>query len=134
VTLEEVGVSEAVRGAAGSQATVRAFRIVSAEEGVTVGEIAAAAHLAGASDPATLPWQAEAERGKEDTRRALKYLNALVSAIETEVGTGEEYGSGYQHWFQSSGEDVCNHGDFYSLVFKQAGLVFVIEASGATEC
>lgn len=134
VRLEEVEVSAAVREAAGSEATVRAFRIVSAEEGVTEGELTAAAHLSGASDPANLPWQAEEARNKEDTRRALKYLNTLVSAIEAEVGTDEEYNSGYQHWFQTSGEDLCNHGDFYSLVFKQAGLVFVIEASGATEC
>lgn len=134
VTLQEVAVSEAVRAAAGSQATVRAFQIVSAEEGVTVAEIASAAHVVGASDAANLPWQAEAERGKDDTRRALKYLDALMPAIEAEVGTGEEYGSGYQHWFQASGEDVCNHGDAYSLVFKQAGRVYVVEAAGATEC
>lgn len=134
VSLEEVAVSEAVQAAAGSQATVRAFQIVSAAEGVTVAELAAAAHQVGASDAANLPWQAEAERGKDDTRRLLKYLDALVPAIEAEVGTGEEYSSGYQHWFQTSGEDVCSHGDAYSVVFQQAGRVFVIEASGATEC
>lgn len=134
VQLEEVAVSEAVRAAAGTQATVRAFQIVSAAEGVTVAEIAAVAHAAGASDAANLPWQAAEERGKDDTRRALKYLDALMPAIEAEVGTDEEYGSGYQHWFQASGEDVCSHGDAYSLVFKQAGRVYVIEAEGDTEC
>lgn len=134
VTLEEVAVSEAVLTAAGSEATVRAFRIVSSAEDITMGELSSAAHVAGASDVANLPWQVEAERGQSDTRRALKYLNALVPAIEAEVGTGEDYNSGYQHWFQTVGEDLCNHGDFYSLVFKQTGMVFVIEASGATEC
>ena len=134
VNLEEVAVSEAVRTAAGSEATVRAFRIVSSEEGVTVAEIVSAAHLAGASVPANLPWELGQERGKDETRRALKYMNALVPAIEAAVGSGEEYQSGYKHWFQDSGQDLCNHGDFYSLVFKQAGLVYVIEASGATEC
>ncbi|KFE69463.1 hypothetical protein [Hyalangium minutum] len=134
VTLEEVAVSEAVLTAAGSEASVRAFRIVSSAEDITMGELASAAHVVGASEVANLPWQVEAERGQDDTRRALKYLDALVPAIEAEVGTGEDYNSGYQHWFQTVGEDLCNHGDFYSLVFKQTGLVFVIEASGATEC
>ena len=99
-----------------------------------MGEIVAAAHLAGASDPANLPWETGLERGKDETRAALKYLNALVPAIEAEVGTGEEYQSGYQHWVQMSAQDLCNHGDFYGLVFKDAGRVFVIEASGAAEC
>jgi hypothetical protein len=134
VTLEEIPVSASVQAAAAGEATVRAFRIVSSEEGATVGDIVAAAHLAGASDPANLPWQSGLERGKDETRAALKYLNALVPTIEAEVGTGEAYRSGYQHWFQMSAQDLCNHGDFYSLVFKEAGLVFVIEASGAAEC
>jgi hypothetical protein len=134
VTLEEVPVSAAVLAAAEGHATVRTFRIVASEAGVSVGEIAAAAHLAGASDPANLPWELGPERGQEETREALKYLSALVPAIEAEVGTGEVYSSGYEHWFQMSGQDFCNHGDFYSLVFKEAGLVFVIEASGGAEC
>jgi hypothetical protein len=134
VALQEVPVSAAVQAAAAGQATVRAFRIGSSEQGVSLGEITAAAHLAGASDPADLPWELGAERGRQETRAALKYLDALVPAIEAEVGTGEVYSSGYQHWFQRSAQDLCNHGDFYSLVFKEAGLVFVIEASGDAEC
>jgi len=134
VTLEEVPVSAAVQAAAEGAATVRAFRIAASEEGVSLGEIVAAAHLAGASDPANLPWELGPERDPEETRAALKYLNTLVPTIEAEVGTGEVYSSGDEHWFQTTAQDFCNHGDFYSLVFKEAGLVFVIEASGGAEC
>jgi len=134
VTLEEVPVSAALQAAAGGEATVRAYRIVSSEADVTVAEIVTAAHSVGASDPESLPWQAGEERGKEETRAALKYLNALVPAIEAEVGTGEAYTSGYEHWFQMTAQDLCSHGDFYGLVFKEAGRVFVIEASGSAEC
>lgn len=134
VTLEEIPVSAAVQAAAEGQATVRAFRITASEEGVSVGEVVAAARVVGASDPANLPWVAGPERSPESTRAALKYLNALVPVIEAEVGTGEAYSSGSEHWFQMSAQDFCNHGDFYGLLFKQAGLVFVIEASGGAEC
>src|SRR3712207_4187735 len=51
VTLEEVPVSAAVQAAAGGEATVRAYRIVSSEADVTVAEIVTAAHSVGASDP-----------------------------------------------------------------------------------
>ena len=65
---------------------------------------------------------------------ALKYLEGVVPAIEAEVGTGEQFRSGYYHWWQSAWFDRCNHGDFYGVVFPQAGKVFILEVAGTTEC
>jgi hypothetical protein len=134
VTLEEVAVSAAVQAAVEGQATVRAFRIVASEQGVNEGDIVAAAQVAGDTGSASLPWESDPARGQDETRRALKYLDGLIPALEAEVGTGEEYSSGYQHWFQQSAEDLCDHGDRYSVVFKQAGMVFLVQVSGRTEC
>jgi hypothetical protein len=134
VSLVEVPVPPAVRAAAGEDATVRAFEITSAEGTFTVEEVMAAALQQGASDPVNLPWQASQARNRQDTRSTLRYLNGLVPAIEAEVGTGEEYQSGYYHWFQARAQDSCGLGDLYVPVFVQARKVYVIEATGTTEC
>lgn len=135
VTLHEEPVAPEVAAATGGEATVRAFRFEVAE-GVSpsVEELVTAALEEAGSDVVNLPWQVGIERDREETRGALKYLNALVPAIEAQVGTGEEYRSGYRHWFQTTAPDICGHGDFYGLVFKEAGRVFVIEATGSAEC
>ena len=135
VTLHEEPVPTEVIAAAGGEATVRAFRF-EVVEGITpmVDELVTAALEEGGSDAVNLPWQVGIERDREETRGALKYLNQLVPAIEAQVGTGEQYRSGYRHWFQMTAPDVCDHGDFYGLVFREAGRVFVIEATGRAEC
>lgn len=135
VTLHEVQVSEAVQLAAGGQVTVRAYRFEVAEGATaSVEELVQAALEESGADTVNLPWEVGLERDQEETRVALKYVSAVVGAIEAQVGTGEQYRSGYRHWFQQASEDVCNHGDFYGLVFQQAGLIFVIEATGNAEC
>lgn len=135
VTLHEVPVSAEVLAATEGEATVRAFRIeVSEGTSASVEELVTAALEEGSSDAVNLPWQVGVERDQGETRAALKYLNALVPTIEAQVGTGEQYRSGYRHWFQTTAPDVCSHGDFYGLVFREAGLVFVIEATGNAEC
>lgn len=135
VTLQEIPVSAEVLAATEGEATVKAFRIQVAE-GLSPSdeELVTAALEEGGSDAMNLPWQVGLGRDREETRAALKYLNALVPAIEAQVGTGEQYRSGYRHWFQMTGQDVCSHGDFYGLVFREAGLVFVIEATGSASC
>jgi hypothetical protein len=135
VTLQEVPVSAEIQAATEGEATVRAFRIQVAEGlSPSVEELVTAALEEGGSDVINLPWQAGLERNRDETRAALKYLNTLVPAIEAQVGTGEQYRSGYRHWFQMTAPDVCSHGDFYGLVFREAGLVFVIEATGSASC
>ncbi len=135
VTLREEPVSADVLAATEGEATVRVFRYEVAE-GIspTVEELVTAALEEGGSDVVNLPWQAGPERDRDETRGALKYLNALVPAIEAQVGTGEQYRSGYRHWFQMTTADVCSHGDFYGLVFREAGRVVVIEATGNASC
>jgi hypothetical protein len=135
VTLQRVEVSEAVQAAAGGEVIVHAFRFEVAEgTSATVEELVTAALEEGGPDTANLPWEVGLERDQEETRVALKYVSALVDAIEAQVGTGEQYRSGYRHWFQQTSEDVCSHGDFYGMVFQETGLMFVIEAAGNTEC
>jgi hypothetical protein len=134
VTLQEVPVSAAVLAAAGGQVTVRAFQIGATEEPLSLGEVLAAAHQQGASDPVNLPWELGLERDHEETHSALKYLNELVPTIEAEVGTGEEYHSGSYHWFQMTTQELCNHGEFHGLYFKDAALMVVVEDAGDTEC
>lgn len=135
VTLQEVPVSPEVLAAADGEATVRAYRIaVSEGTSVSLEELVTSALEEGGSDAMNLPWQVGPGRNREETRAALKYLDTLVQAIEAQVGTGEPYHSGYRHWFQTTAQDVCSHGDFYGLVFREAGLVFVIEATGSTSC
>jgi hypothetical protein len=134
VTLVEVAVSPAVQAAAGNQAVVRAFQLQVSEGGsASVAEVMPVA-LQQAASNASKPWRADPERNAEETRTALKYLEAVVPAIEAEVGTGEAFRSGYYHSWEAAGFERCNHGDFYGLVFPQAGKVFTIEAAGTTEC
>jgi hypothetical protein len=135
ITLQEVPVSAEVLAAAGEGTTVRAFHIEAAEGvSASVEELVTAALEEGGSDPVNLPWQAGVERDREETRLALKYLEELVPTIEAQVGTDEEYRSGYRHWMMQTAQDFCGHGDFYGLVFQQAGMLFIIEATGGTEC
>jgi hypothetical protein len=135
VTLQSVEVGEAVQAAAGGEVTVHAFRFEMAEgTSASVEELVQAALEEGGAETANLPWEVGFERDQEETRVALKHVSALVDAIEAQVGTGEQYRSGYRHWFQQASEDVCSHGDFYGLVFQEAKLVFVIEAAGNAEC
>lgn len=134
LSLVEIPVSPALQAAVGSQATVRAFQI-QASEGVSasVGSVMPAALERAASD-LSKDWRANPERNAEDTRTALKYLEAVVPAIEAEVGTGEAFGSGYYHSWENVAFDRCHHRDFYGLVFPQAGKVFTLEATGDTDC
>jgi hypothetical protein len=135
VTLQRVEVSEAVLAAAGGEVSVRAYRFEVAEgTSASVEDLVQAAFEEEGTDTVSLPWEVGLERDQDETRVALKYVSALVEAIEAQVGTGEQYRSGYRHWFQQTSEDVCSHGDFYGLVFQEAGLVFVIEATGNAEC
>ncbi len=134
VSLVEVPVSPAVQVAAGENATVRAFEITSTDGTFTMDEAVAAALQQGASDPANLPWQAGIVRDRVETLSTLRYLNELMPTIEAEVGTGEEYQSGYYHWFQSRTQDSCGLGDLYVPVFGQSRKLYVIEATGTTEC
>ncbi|MFL5347198.1 MAG: hypothetical protein ACJ8AT_20640 [Hyalangium sp.] len=134
VSLVEVAVSPAVQAAAGGNATVRAFEISSADGSFTRDDVVAAALEQGASDPVNLPWHAGVTRDRLETLSTLRYLNNLMPAIEAEVGTGEEFQSGYYHWFQQRAEDSCGLGDLYIPVFEQSRKVYVIEATGSTEC
>jgi hypothetical protein len=134
VSLEEVPVSAAVQAAAGGQVTVRAFQIQLFEGGsASVADVMPAALQHGASD-LSKGWQADPERNAEETRTALKFAEGVLPAIEAEVGTGEVFSSGYFHSWEAAGFDQCNHGDFYGVVFPQAGKVFTIEVAGTTEC
>jgi hypothetical protein len=134
VALAEVPVSAAVQAAAGGLATVRAFQIQVSEGGsASVADVMPVALQRGVSD-LSKGWQADPERNTEDTRAALKFLEGVVPAIEAEVGTGEAFSSGYYHSWEAAGLDRCNHGDFYGLVFPEAGKVFTIEVAGTTEC
>lgn len=134
VGLTEIPVSPAVQAAAGAGATVRAFEITSADGTFTRDDVVAAALDQGASDPVNLPWQAGVTRDRLETLSTLRYLNELMPTIEADVGTGEEYQSGYYHWFQQRAEDSCGLGDLYVPVFEQSRKVYVIEATGTTEC
>lgn len=134
VTLREEPVSADVQAAAGEMATVRAYRFEVAEGIAPSVEELVTAALEENADTVNLPWEAGLERDQEETRAALKFVEALAPAIEAQVGTGEQYRSGYRHWFQATAPDVCGHGDFYGLVFREAGLLFVIEATGNAEC
>ena len=134
VELREVPVSTAVLAAAGDNARVREFEVVSAEGTFTSDEVVAAALQQGASDPVSLPWQAGLTRDQDETRTSLRYLESLLPAIEAEVGTQEEYHTGYYHWFQAKTEDACDLGDLYTPYFAGSRKVFVIEATGTTEC
>lgn len=134
VSLTEVPVSPAVQAAAGEGARVRVFEITSTDGTFTKDDVVAAALQMGASDPVSLPWQLGSMRDQEQTRSTLRYLNELMPTIEADVGTGEEYQSGYYHWFQARTEDACDLGDLYIPVFEQSRKVYVIEASGTTEC
>jgi hypothetical protein len=134
VSLEEVPVSAAVQAAAGGQATVRVFQIQLSEGGsASVADVMPAALQRGASD-LSKGWQADPERNAEETRAALKFAEGVLPAIEAEVGTGEALSSGYFHSWEAAGFDQCKHGDFYGVVFPQAGKVFTIEVAGTTEC
>ena len=134
VSLVEVPVGPAVQAAAGGNATVRAFQITSADGTFTKDDVVAAALEQGASDAVNLPWQLGMTRDQLETRSTLRYLNELMPNIEAEVGTGEDYQSGYYHWFQARTEDMCGLGDLYVPVFEQSRKVYVIEATGTTEC
>lgn len=135
VTLHEVPVSEAVQAAAGGEVTVRSFQFVLAEgASASVDELVQAALEESGSDTVNLPWQVGLERDHDETHVALKYVSALVDAIEAQVGTNEQFRSGYRHWFQQTTEDVCSHGDFHGLVFQEARLIFVIEGTGNADC
>lgn len=135
VTLQGVEVSEAVLAAAGGEVAVHAYRFEVAEgTSASVEDLVTAALEEVGADTVNLPWEVGLERDQEETRVALKFVSALVDAIEAQVGTGEQYRSGYRHWFQQTSEDICSHGDFYVLVFQEAGLVFAIEAAGNAEC
>jgi hypothetical protein len=136
VTLVEVPVSHAVLEAAGENARVRAFEIQAADDTYSVEDVAQAALQQGVSDPVSLPWQVGQSRDRDETRSALRYLNAVVPAIEADVGTDEAYRSGYYHWFRSNTAESCDLGDAYFLIFKELGTAkaFVIETQGVTEC
>lgn len=134
VSLVEVPVSPAVQAAVGSQATVRAFQIQAAQGATaSVAEVMPVALHRAASD-LSKDWKVDPERNAEDTRTALKYLEAVVPAIEAEVGTGEALRSGYYHSWENVAFDRCHHRDFYGLVFPQAGKVFTLETRGDTDC
>lgn len=133
VTLREVEPGAEVLAAAGENARVRAFEIESAEGEYTADDVVAAALQQGASD-LSLPWQPSLAKNREETRTTLRYLETLLPAIEASVGTDEEYSTGYFHWFQARAEDTCGLGDLYVPVFTGARKVFVIEATGTTEC
>jgi len=134
VALQEVPVSAEVQAAAGSQATVRAFQIQLSEGGsASLADVMPVALERGVSD-LSKGWQADPERNAEETRATLKFLEGVLPAIEAQVGTGEAFGSGYYHSWQPAGFDRCNHGDFYGVLFPQAGKVFTIEVAGTTDC
>lgn len=134
VSLTEVPVSAAVQAAAGSQATVRAFQLQVSEGGsASVADVMPVALERGASS-LSKGWQADPERNTEETRTALKFAEGVLPAIEAEVGTGEAFSSGYYHSWEAAGLDRCNHGDFYGVVFPQAGKVFTLEVAGTTDC
>jgi hypothetical protein len=134
VSLEEVAVPTAVREAAGSQVTVRAFQIQLSEGGsASVADVMPVALERGASD-LTKGWQADPERDADETRTALKFAEGVLPAIEAELGTGEAFSSGYYHSWEAAGFDQCNHGGFYGVLFPQSGKVFTIEVAGTTEC
>jgi hypothetical protein len=137
-TLVETAVSAQVQAAAGTQATVRAFHLEGATGEVLITDLMLVALDQGSTDPLK-NWQQDPEhpvRNVEETREALKYLDTLLPTLEAEVGTGEAYVSGYSNWWERDQTlvDTCRHGDFYVLLFRQAGKVFVIEAAGSTEC
>jgi hypothetical protein len=134
VTLSEVEPGAEVLAAAGGNATVRAFVIESAEGEYTADDVRAAALQQGASDSLNLPWEPSPAMDREDARASLRYLDTLLPAIEASVGTDEEYSTGYFHWFLPQAQDTCGHGDLYVPVFTGARKVFVIEATGTTEC
>jgi hypothetical protein len=134
ITLTEDPVSAEVQAAAGGRAVVRSFRIDSSEGEYAVQDVVTTAFELGASDPVNRPWEMGAERDQEETRGALRYLDGLVTAIETEMGPDAAYTSDYYHWFQNTTQDACDLGDFYGLVFPGLNKVYIIEAQGNTEC
>lgn len=133
IALTEEPVSAEVQAAAG-HSTVRTFRVESTQGTYAVQDVVTTAFELGASDPVNRPWELGVERDQEETRAALRYLDGLVEAIETEMGPAASYRSGYYHWFQRMTLDACDHGDFYGLVFEGSNKVYIIEATGNTEC
>jgi len=134
VSLTEVSISQTLRATVGSQAIVRAFQIQLSEgASASVANVMPVALDRGVSD-LSKGWQVDPERNAEETRTALKFLEGVLPAIEAEVGTGEAFSSGYYHSWQPAGLDRCNHGDFYGVVFPQAGKVFTLEVAGTTDC
>ena len=134
VTLQEVPVSADVQLAAGSQATVRAFQIQVAEGGSSAVADVMPVALQQAVSELGKGWQVNSERDADETRTALKFAEGLMPAIEAQVGTGEAFSSGYYYSWQPAGLDRCAHGDFYGVVFPQAGKVFTVELAGTTDC
>ncbi|WP_224242697.1 hypothetical protein [Hyalangium gracile] len=132
VALREVPVSAEIQQAAAGHATVRAFEIETPEGEFTPEELMAAVLQQGASDAVNLPWQAGVGRSREETRTSLQYLDQVIPAIEAEMGAEQEYSTGNFHWFRTKTEDTCDHGDLYIPSFPRK--VFVIEATGTTEC
>ncbi|HEX8704569.1 MAG TPA: hypothetical protein VF815_37400 [Myxococcaceae bacterium] len=134
VTLQEVPVSAAIQEAVAGQATVRAFQIQVPEGGsVSVADVMPVALQSAAAD-LSKDWQQNPERNVEQTHVALKFLEGVLPAMEAQVGTDEEPTSGYYHSFETAELDRCNHGDFYGVVFPQAGKLFTIEVAGTTDC
>lgn len=134
VTLEELAVSPEVQAIVGDQAIVRAFQIQVPEGGsVSVAEVMPVALQSAASNLAK-NWQADPELTVEETHLALKPLEGVLKAIEAQVGTGEEPNAGYYHSFENVGLDACDHGDFYGVVFPQAGKLFTVEIAGTIGC
>jgi len=134
VSLVEVPVSPAVQAAVGSQATVRAFQIQVAEGGSSAVADVMPVALQQAVSELGKGWQVNSERDADETRTALKFAEGLMPAIEAQVGTGEAFSSGYYYSWQPAGLDRCAHGDFYGVVFPQAGKVFTVELAGTTDC